>query len=87
MLKTTSVALLTVAVMANEELHPVREEVVEQIKLRATSWKPKEVQDNHLRHKSVEGIKNSMGNYGTSRKSIGSEVFKKVAHGASDAFH
>lgn len=43
-------------------LHPVREEIVEDIKLKATSWKPKEVSQNHLRNtKDIAGLLGSLG--------------------------
>ena len=78
---------LALAAMAAEQQHPIREEVVEQVKMRTTSWKPKEVNDNHLRHKSVESIKNGMGNFGNTPKTLGSEFFKTVSHGAEFVYH
>lgn len=41
--------------------HPVRQEIVDEIKMKATSWKPKEVNKNHLRHIDVS---KSMGHLG-----------------------
>lgn len=39
-----------------------------------------------MRHRSAASIKNSMGHLGTTPQTLGSEVFKKVAHGAFDMF-
>ena len=81
-----AIAIATVAAKKSEK-HPVREEIVEEIKLKTTSWTPKAVDDNHMRHQSVESLKHSMGNMGASPTSLGAEVLKKVAHGAFDVFH
>ena len=66
--------------------HPVREEMVEAIKAKKTSWKPKEVHENHLRLRSVESIKNSMGHLGTSPAPLGAEMMQGIAHSALDIF-
>lgn len=42
--------------------------------------------DNHMRHRSVESIKHSMGHLGTTPTSVKAEVFKSVTHGALDMF-
>ena len=67
-------------------MHPIRHEIVEEIKLKATSWTPKAVEDNHMRHRSVEELKHSMGHLGTAHTSLGAEVLKQVTHGAYDMF-
>ena len=48
----SSVYSLALALVACQAMaaHPVREELVEEIKLKAGSWQPKEVHANHLRH-------------------------------------
>lgn len=56
----------TTCAKSAEMKHPIRHEIVDEIKLKATSWKPKEVEDNHLRHRSPESLKASMGHLGTS---------------------
>ena len=66
--------------------HPIRQEIVDEIKLKATTWKPKEVSENHMRHRSVESIKGSMGHLGTSQASVGADVFKSVTESAIDVF-
>ena len=71
---------------SNAEQHPVREEIVEEIKLKATSWKAKPVNDNHMRHRSVESIKNSMGHLGAAPKILPTDFLKTMAHSASDLF-
>lgn len=50
-----------VALICAVAAHPVRQEIVDEIKLKATSWKPKEVNENHLRHIDVS---KSMGHLG-----------------------
>ena len=71
---------------AGEAKHPIRQEIVDEIKLKATSWKPQEVSENHLRHRSVESLKASMGYLGTSQASFGADVFKSVTKSAMDVF-
>ena len=66
--------------------HPIRQEIVDEIKLKATTWTPKEVSENHMRHRSVESIKGSMGHLGTSQASVGADVFKSVTESALDVF-
>ena len=66
--------------------HPIRQEIVDEIKLKATTWTPKEVSENHMRHRSVESIKSSMGHLGTSQTSVGADVFKSVTQSAMDVF-
>lgn len=66
--------------------HPIRQEIVDEIKLKATTWTPKEVSENHMRHRSVESIKGSMGHLGTSPASVGADVFKSVTQSAMDVF-
>lgn len=89
-MNTFTYVLVTIATVSMAEAsaakHPVREEIVEEIKLKATSWTPKEVGANHIRHRSVESIKASMGHLGTAPSSLGAEVFKKVTSGALDMF-
>ena len=87
MMRASLVMLAAVAVAsANDVKHPVRQEIVDEIKLKATSWTPKEVEDNHMRHRSVESIKSSMGHLGTSQTTIGADLFKSVTKGAMDVF-
>ena len=49
-------ACLFAAINAKEMLHPIREEIVNEIKLKATSWQPKEGHLNHLRNVKLENI-------------------------------
>ena len=74
------------AAAGKQQKHPIRHEIVDEIKLKATSWKPREVEENHLRHRSVESIKNSMGHLGTSPASLGADFFKSVTESAMDVF-
>ena len=90
MLKMNTALALIVAqasVAATEQKHPVRQEIVDSIKLKATTWKPKEVEENHFRHRSVESIKGSMGHLGTSQASLGADLFKSVTKSAMDVFN
>ena len=86
-----SLALLASVVMSfgtkpEDQKHPIRDEIVEGIKAKKTSWKPKEVEDNHLRHRTIDGIKNSMGHLGTSPAPLGSELMRTISHSAYDIF-
>ena len=84
-LKLLFFALVQLQIVKSEK-HPVRDEIVDEIKLKATSWKPREVSDNPLRHRSVESLKASMGQLGVSEASLGSDMFKSVAQSAMDVF-
>ena len=44
--------------------HPVRQEIVDDIKLKTTSWKPREVHENHLRHVPQDQLGSLMGSLG-----------------------
>ena len=54
------------AAMQGVKEHPVRHEIVEEIKLKAKSWKPREVAQNHLRHIPTENIHLMTGSLGMS---------------------
>ena len=69
-----------------EQKHPIREEIVDAIKLKATSWKPKEVSENHLRHRTVDSIKNSMGHLGTTPTLFGADLLKGITDSALGVF-
>ena len=92
MVKFCAAIVAFMAAMAQAEmddvaiLHPVRDEIVEQISLKATSWKAKPAKDNHLRHRSVESIRNSMGHLGVSPKIVPTDFLRSMAQGASDLF-
>ena len=80
-------ALIAVAQLAYaNDKHPIRQEIVDEIKLKATSWKPMEVEKNHMRHHSAAEIKGSMGHLGTSPASAGADIFKSVSKNALDMF-
>ena len=78
--------MAAISAIAEASKHPIRDEIVNEIKLKANSWTAKEVSNNHLRHRSVESIKASMGHLGMTPTSIGAEMFKKVSRGALDMF-
>ena len=81
-----AIAQLTEGTWVGDTKHPVREELVNSIKLKQSSWKPKEVNDNHFRHRSPESIKRSMGHLGMSPSPFGSQFFKTVTDSAMDFF-
>jgi len=75
-----SIVVLSSGVVAGSaestsKLHPVREEIVDEIKKLATSWTPREVSDNHLRHVPVNNIQMQMGSLGLTQFG---EVTKKA---------
>ena len=77
-MKTASVALVLGFACADLQ-HPVREEIVLQIKENASSWKPKEVKDNHLSKVSSEEIRGRFGNLGSSPSLFSSEFRRGVS--------
>jgi len=81
-----ALALVAISAMVEASKHPVRQEIVNEIKLKTNSWTPKEVDDNHLRHRSAESLKASMGHLGMAPTSVSAEVFKTVSRGAMDMF-
>lgn len=50
--------------------HPVRQELVDEIKLKATTWTPTEVHHNILRDVHPDEMKNRLGNLGNFEKSL-----------------
>ena len=44
--------------------HPVRQEIVDEIKAKATTWTPREVHENHLHEIPVEQLKSKLGYLG-----------------------
>ena len=55
--------------------HPVRSELIEEIKQKTTKWTPKEVHENVLRDASPEQIQNKMGSLGSGAPSwFGHEI-------------
>lgn len=54
---------LLAAIAYAEKAHPVRQEVVDQVRLRTSSWQPRAVHENHLRHYAVDKL--PLGNLGT----------------------
>ena len=78
--------LLLVFAQAKEQLHPVRQEIVDDIMLKTTSWKPKAVENNKLRHRSPESIKNSMGHLGVAPSVVPTAWLKTMASGATSLF-
>ena len=72
--------------LADGKLHPVRKEIVEEIKLKATSWKPKEVHENHLRHVPADKMHLRFGHLGSTPFSKGAEVMTKITKGAISVF-
>ena len=43
------------------QYHPVREELVQEIKAKTSKWTPMEVEENHFRHVPVGEIQNTLG--------------------------
>ena len=60
-MKTIGTVLFTV-VLADK--HPVRQEIVDEIKAGTNAWWPREIHENHLRHVPVEKIPGKTGNLG-----------------------
>ena len=80
-----AMCLVTLA-LADGKKHPVREDIVEEIKLKATSWKPKEVHENHLRHVPADKMHLRFGHLGNTPFSKGAEVMTKITKGAVSVF-
>jgi hypothetical protein len=47
-----------------EILHPVRQELVNDIALKTSAWIPKDPALNHLRHVPIDKLKGTRGNLG-----------------------
>jgi len=87
MLRQSFVTLCLLSVtLASDMKHPVREEIVQDIKLKATSWKPKEVHENHLRHVPADKIQGRFGQLGNTPFSKGAEVMTNISKGAKSVF-
>ena len=73
-MKGRALALILGATLASAEVkHPVRQEMVDAIKAKTSSWKPMEVNDNHLRHVPADRIRLRFGNLG-SGDALGSQI-------------
>ena len=87
MLRQSFFALCILSVVAaSDQKHPVREEIVKEIKLKATSWKPREVHENHLSKVSAEKIHGRFGHLGMTPFSKGAEAMTKITQGAMSMF-
>jgi C1A family cysteine protease len=51
----------TILAFTQAHIHPVNEEIIAQIKARATTWTPMEMEDNPLHHMSLETVKGLLG--------------------------
>ena len=56
-----SVLLAVAASAASHSQHPIRQEIYDEILLKATSWRPKPIAQNHLRHMRVDEIEGMLG--------------------------
>ena len=54
--------------------HPVRLEMVEEIKAKTQSWTPREVHENHFAKVPADQIKNRFGNMGVELFSAGDSI-------------
>ena len=76
-------SLLAASALA-EKAHPVRQEVVDQVRLRTASWQPKEVHENHLRHYAVDRL--PLGNLGSDDSTSPLEVGIKAINFTKEKF-
>ena len=53
--------LFVTSVYAQMQQHPVRQEIVDDIKARTTKWKPREVLQNHFIHTPVAQMHHTLG--------------------------
>lgn len=51
----------TILAFTQAHIHPVNEEIIAQIKARATTWEPMEMEENPLHHMSLETVKGMLG--------------------------
>lgn len=75
--------IASIAVAADQK-HPVRQEIVDDIKLKATSWQPREVHENHLRHVPVQNLHGIMGSLGNTPLSHTIEVGRQAMKFTAD---
>lgn len=54
----------TVAAAAAAKFHPINQEIVNEIKAKATTWVPYEVSENPLRHHTPESLEGLLGDSG-----------------------
>jgi cathepsin B len=50
-----------VLAITNAHIHPVNEEIIQQIKERATTWYPMEMEENPLHHMTIDQVKGLLG--------------------------
>jgi hypothetical protein len=61
----SKLAIVALLLGAMQGKHPVREEIVEEIRLKAKSWTPKAVEHNHLRDIPVDQVHMMLGIMGS----------------------
>lgn len=54
----------TVAAYVAAKVHPINEDIVKEIKAKATTWTAHEVNENPLRHHTVESLQGLLGDHG-----------------------
>ena len=54
----------TVAAYATAKFHPINEDIVKEIKAKATTWTAHEPSENPLRHHSAEHLQGLLGDNG-----------------------
>ena len=64
MKSTIIVVTLVFTTQAEELFHPVRQELIDEIKSKTNKWQPIEVYDNHFRHVKAEHLYSGLGNRG-----------------------
>ena len=66
-----------IAVASAQRLHPVRDEIINEIKAKATTWRPMEKEENPFYTKSVEHIAGLLGTQ-IGDKNASNEVFDTI---------
>jgi C1A family cysteine protease len=70
--------LLVHSVAGLEVKHPIRQELVDSIKAKTKSWKPREIKENHFRDVPLDRLQRKFGLLGT-------DVFSKEMKAVKDA--
>jgi len=72
--KVLTLILLASTASAREMQHPVRQEIVEEIKRKTSKWEPMEVADNHFARYAKEEIHSQANSIGEWQDQLGSTL-------------
>jgi hypothetical protein len=75
----------TIMASAFAHIHPINEHIIEEIKQKAKSWKPMEIESNPLHHMTIEQVQGLLGSH-DALESVFPASVTPVSYAAGSAF-